>query len=101
MPQPGTQSSEGDLNDSSSVHPHLAGVDGVFAALNFWEAGYDGEVLQGRGLIDIAWAGGVSHFVYFSIASADRDTVSKRKERELNGSIALVLLIFFWCRDSS
>ena len=67
----------------------------MFAALNFWEAGYDGEVRLGCGLIYIARAGGVSHFVYFSVASADRDTASKRKEREPNGSIALVLLIFF------
>ena len=65
---------EGDLNDPSSVRSHLAGVDGVFAALNFWESGYDGEVRQGCGLIDIARAAGVSHFVYSSVASADRDT---------------------------
>ena len=65
------------------------------AALNFWEAGYDGEARQGCGVIDITRAAGVSHFVYSSVASADRDTVSRRKEHEPNGSIALVLLIFF------
>ena len=70
----GIDTVEGDLNEPSSVRPHLAGVDGVFAALNFWEAGYDGEVRQGRGLIDIARAANVSHFVYSSVASADRNT---------------------------
>ena len=70
----GIDTVEGDLNDPSSVRPHLAGVGGVFAALNFWEAGYDGEVRQGRDLIDIARAADVSHFVYSSVASADRHT---------------------------
>ena len=70
----GIDTVEGDLNEPPSVRPHLAGVDGVFAALNFWEAGYDGEVRQGRGLIDSAQAANVSHFVYSSVASADRNT---------------------------
>ena len=70
----GIDTVEGDLNDPSSVRPYLTGVDGMFAALNFWEAGYDGEVRQGRGLIDSARAANVSHFVYSSVASADRNT---------------------------
>ena len=70
----GIDTVEGDLNDPSSVRPHLSNVEGVFAALNFWEAGYDGEVRQGRGLIDSARAASVSHFVYSSVASADRNT---------------------------
>lgn len=70
----GAEIVEGDLCDPSSVRPHLNGVDGVFAALNYWEAGYDGEVRQGRGLIDAATEAGVSHFVYSSVASADRNT---------------------------
>ena len=56
----GIDTVEGDLNEPSSVRPYLTGVDGVFAALNFWEASYDGEVRQGRGLIDSAQAASVS-----------------------------------------
>lgn len=53
---------EGDLNDPSSVRPHLADVDRLFAVQNFWEAGYDGEVRQGCSLIDLAKEAGVRHF---------------------------------------
>lgn len=70
----GAEMVEGDLSDPGSIRPHLNGVDGVFAALNYWEAGYNGEVRQGRGLIDAAAEIGVSHFVYSSVASADRNT---------------------------
>jgi uncharacterized protein YbjT (DUF2867 family) len=41
---------------------------------NFWEAGYDREVRQGKALANAAKTAGVEHLVYSSIGSADRQT---------------------------
>ncbi|HET9344034.1 MAG TPA: NmrA/HSCARG family protein [Candidatus Eremiobacteraceae bacterium] len=70
----GAQIVQGDLNDPSSYRSSLAGAHGVFSVQNFWESGYDGEVREGIALADEAKAAGVGHFVYSSVASAQRKT---------------------------
>jgi uncharacterized protein YbjT (DUF2867 family) len=70
----GAEVVEGDLDLPLSVQPHLQGVNGVFAVFDFWEHGYDKEIQQGKNLIDAAKEAGVGHFVYSSVASADRNT---------------------------
>jgi uncharacterized protein YbjT (DUF2867 family) len=64
----------GDMSDPASLEKALKGVQGVFGVQNFWEHGEAGEVRQGLALIDAARKAGVDHFVYASVASADRDT---------------------------
>ncbi|HKP98536.1 MAG TPA: NmrA/HSCARG family protein [Fibrobacteria bacterium] len=64
----------GDMDDRSSLERALKGADGVFAVQNFWEHGGEGEIREGRLLIDAAKEAGVKHFVYTSVASADKDT---------------------------
>jgi uncharacterized protein YbjT (DUF2867 family) len=64
----------GDLDDPPSVEQALEGVYGVFAVLNFWEAGYEREINQGTTLADAAKAAGVGHFVYSSVGSSYRKT---------------------------
>lgn len=64
----------GDLNDRASVEEALHGAYGVFAVQDFWQAGFDNEVRQGTQIADLARALGVQHFVYSSVASADRNT---------------------------
>ena len=52
----------------------LEGAYGVFSVQNFMEAGFDGEIRQGKLIADAAKAAGVQHFVYSSVVSADRHT---------------------------
>ena len=62
------------MGDFESLKAALDGVYGVFSVQNFWEAGNEGEVTQGKTLADAAKAANVKHFVYSSIASADKNT---------------------------
>jgi uncharacterized protein YbjT (DUF2867 family) len=64
----------GNMDDRSSLDKALKGMDGVFGVQNFWEHGEEGEIREGRMLIDAAKDAGIKHFVYTSVASADRDT---------------------------
>ncbi len=52
----------------------LRGAYGVFSVQNFWlpDVGFDGEVKQGKLLVDAASAAGVKHFVYSSVGAAHR-----------------------------
>jgi uncharacterized protein YbjT (DUF2867 family) len=64
----------GDLDDPSSLRAALAGVWGVFAVQNTWEAGVEREEEQGKRLAALARDAGVQHFVYSSVGSAHRHT---------------------------
>ena len=69
----GAEVVQGDMADSESLVAALKGVSGVFAMTTPFE-GIDGEVRQGIALADAAKAAGVSHYVYTSVQSADRNT---------------------------
>lgn len=64
----------GNLNDGASIEKALQGAYGVFSVQDYWEHGAVEEIKQGKGLIDAARMAGIRHFVYTSVASADRDT---------------------------
>lgn len=70
----GAQVIQGDLNDEASLKRAVQGKWGVLGVQNTWEAGVEGEEEQGHRLAKIARAGGVQHYVYTSVASADRKT---------------------------
>ncbi|MEX0653686.1 MAG: NmrA/HSCARG family protein [Phycisphaeraceae bacterium] len=70
----GVEVVQGNLNDADALAAALRDVQGVFSVQDFWEAGFDGEVQQGRQLADLAQAAGVEHFVYSSVGSAQHDT---------------------------
>jgi len=63
-----------DMNDPKTLVPALQGAYGLFSVQNFWEVGYDAEVLQGKNLADAAEAARVKHLVYSSVGGADRNT---------------------------
>ena len=63
-----------DLNDAASLERALAGAWGAFAVQNTSEAGVEGEEEQGKRFAEVAKKSGVSHLVYTSVASADRNT---------------------------
>jgi uncharacterized protein YbjT (DUF2867 family) len=64
----------GDLDDVASLERALSGVWGVFAVQDTWEAGVVLEEAQGKRMAEVARRAGVGHFVYSSVASADRKT---------------------------
>ena len=64
----------GDLDDAASLGRAVAGVWGVFAVQNTWEAGVEREEAQGKRLAHVAKDAGVQHYVYASVGSADRHT---------------------------
>ena len=69
----GAEVFQGDLADSKSLASALQGVSAVFAMTTPFE-GLDKEVGQGIALADAAKSAGVSHYVYTSVQSADRNT---------------------------
>ncbi len=74
LAQAGAEIRQGDLNDSSAIRRAVEGVQGVFSVQGFMEAGYEGEIRQGKALADAARAAGVEHLVYTSVVSADAQT---------------------------
>ena len=74
LTEQGAEVVEGDMEDRSAMDRVLEGAYGVFSVQNFWEAGYDLEVQQGKTVADAAKEAGVEHFVYSSVGSAYRET---------------------------
>ncbi len=70
----GAQVVAADLDDVASLERALAGAWGTFAVQNTWEAGVEREEEQGKQFAEVAKRTGVSHLVYTSVGSADRDT---------------------------
>jgi uncharacterized protein YbjT (DUF2867 family) len=65
---------EGDFDDAKALQAAVKGVYGVFGVQNFWEVGVEREVQQGKALAEAAKAAGVAHFIYTSVAAANRGT---------------------------
>lgn len=70
----GAELVKGDLDDEGSLKAALADAWGAYAVQNTWTAGVEGEEAQGHRFAKAARAAGVQHFVYASVASADRKT---------------------------
>ncbi|MCC7508000.1 MAG: NmrA/HSCARG family protein [Planctomycetes bacterium] len=70
----GVEIVQGDLNEEASLKRALKGAWGVFAVQNTWEAGVEGEEVQGKRIAKLAREAGVQHYVYASVGSAERDT---------------------------
>ena len=64
----------GNLDDEASIRKALSSAWGAFAVQNAWEVGVEGEETQGERFAKAAKEAGVQHFVYTSVASADRGT---------------------------
>ena len=70
----GVEMVEGDLYDTDSMRPHVAGMDAVFAVTNFWTEGYDRQVEQGENIVDVAAEADVDQFVFSGVGSHHRET---------------------------
>jgi uncharacterized protein YbjT (DUF2867 family) len=64
----------GDFDRPDSLTRAMKDADAVFAMSTPYEAGNEREIKQGLALVDAAKTAGVKHFVYTSVASADRKT---------------------------
>lgn len=70
----GVEVVSGDLFHPETIEKHLKNLYGIFSVQNFWEHGYQGELEQGKALVDLGKKAGVEHFVYSSVGSAHRNT---------------------------
>jgi uncharacterized protein YbjT (DUF2867 family) len=64
----------GDFEDPSSLEDAARRADTLFAMGTPFQGGPDAEVRQGMNLVDAARRAGVRHFIYSSVAGADRLT---------------------------
>src|SRR5712691_6952160 len=64
----------GDMEQRAELEAAFKGADAVFSVQNYWlpGVGYDGEVRQGKLVVDAAKAAGIQHFVYSSVGAAHR-----------------------------
>jgi len=74
-----------DLDDVDSLKKTFDGAYGVFGLTDFWEHGFDGEVRQGKNLVDAAKAVGVKHFVYSTFVSEQSDVPHFDSKLEVDG----------------
>ncbi|SET97298.1 NmrA/HSCARG family protein [Stigmatella erecta] len=70
----GAQLAVGDFDDLNSLEQAARGVTSVYAMATPFERGTETEVRHGAHLVDAARRAGVKHFVYSSVAGADRLT---------------------------
>ena len=70
----GAELAVGDNEDGESVIRAAQGMDSVYAMTSFFESGVEAEVRQGKRAADAIKAAGAGHFVFVSVASADRST---------------------------
>jgi uncharacterized protein YbjT (DUF2867 family) len=70
----GAEIVQADLDDEASLRAALKGAWGAYGVQNTWTAGVEGEEAQGHRLAKLAKEAGVQHYVYASVASADRQT---------------------------
>ena len=70
----GAEIAQVELDDEASIRKALQGAWGAYAVQNTWTAGVEGEEAQGHRFAKIAKEAGVQHYVYASVASADRNT---------------------------
>ena len=70
----GVEIAVGDFTDRDSLVRAARGADAVYAMSTPYERGAEKEIAQGMTVTDAAKAAGVAHFVYSSVASANRAT---------------------------
>ncbi|GAA0253008.1 NmrA/HSCARG family protein [Haladaptatus pallidirubidus] len=100
----GASVAQGDLLTKESLTPLVEGVEAVYCVTTFGEGDFEGEVKQGINMAEVAADGGVDHFLFSSVAGADRDTgiqhIESKSEiegriRELDLPTTIIRLRFF------
>src|SRR6266404_1963185 len=70
----GVEIAVGDFTDHDSLVRAARGADAVYAMSTPYEQGAEKEIAQGMTITDAARAAGVAHFIYSSVAGANRAT---------------------------
>lgn len=70
----GIEITVGDTTHEDSLRSVLQGIDLVFAMTAPFHNDHDNEIAQGINMADAAKAAGINHFVFSSVASANRNT---------------------------
>jgi hypothetical protein len=71
----GAELAQADLNDAISVKSAIRGSYGVFAVTNYWETtSKDGEVKQGKNIVDACKEVGVKHLVWSNLPHVGKMT---------------------------
>jgi uncharacterized protein YbjT (DUF2867 family) len=71
----GAELAQADLNDPSSLKSAIQGSHGVFAVTNYWETtSKDGEVKQGKHIIQACKEAGVKHLIWSSLPHVSKMT---------------------------
>jgi uncharacterized protein YbjT (DUF2867 family) len=70
----GVEIAVGDFGDHDSLVRAARGADAVYAMSTPYEQGAENETAQGITITDAVKAAGVAHFIYSSVASANRST---------------------------
>ncbi|GAB4573340.1 MAG: NmrA/HSCARG family protein [Anaerolineae bacterium] len=65
---------QGNMDDPDSLRAAFEGVYGVFLVVNGWEAGYEGEIRQGKHVADVAAEMGIQHVVFSVAGTGERNT---------------------------
>jgi uncharacterized protein YbjT (DUF2867 family) len=78
----GAQVVLGDMENRADLDVAFKGAYGVFSVQNFWlpGVGFEGEIRQGKNVVDAAKAAGVQHLVYSSVGAAHRGMGQKHFE---------------------
>jgi uncharacterized protein YbjT (DUF2867 family) len=84
---PGIELVQASLDDPASLEKALQGVYGVFGLTNFWEHGKEGEIRQGKALVDAAKATGVQHFIYSTLDNGDPEVPHWVSKWEVDGTV--------------
>jgi len=74
LAEAGAELFRADNDDRTSLDAAFQGAYGVFSVQNYWlpNVGREGEVRQGKAIVDAAKAAGVQHLVYSSVGAAHR-----------------------------
>lgn len=72
----------GDLDDPAQLDAAFQGAYGVFSVQNFWlpTVGFEGEIRQGKHVVESAKDTGVEHLIYSSVGAAHRGLGQKHFE---------------------
>ncbi|MPZ19782.1 MAG: NAD(P)H-binding protein [Luteitalea sp.] len=70
----GAELATGNFDDRTSLEQAIGGTNAIFTMCTPFEAGTEAETRQGIAIVDAARAVGTQHFVFSSVAGADRKT---------------------------
>ena len=78
----GAELAAGDMDNRAELEAAFQGAYGVFSVQNFWlpNVGFEGEIRQGKNVVDSAKEAGVQHLVYSSVGAAHRGMGQKHFE---------------------